>query len=323
MITRTSNLSLVPSWKPSCWSLEASLPWERASYPRCRKSFRETSFFPQLVAWLTQPLSFPESRVFPLIWRSRPSTQVFSTHSPSLVRRSRQLEDQSSCCLPGFPRAPPPHSIECQHWKEGQKRRLRPQRAPDQQWERLVGGLLTPGPTAVHILSGFPESCKGLPFLDTYCVPSSQSDAREQAVHRASRLHSYSPPTPGRAHLPGEAPLVREVVDLTLRKSPTWSWKLTSRPPHPCPPGGQACVHLIWHFPCLMSQLTFLVITQFLGSWGLASPSSVWCRGWTLPPEVINSNAIQLQVHIRVKWGEREAMENGGDWGEWENTCPI
>ena len=84
-------------------------------------------------------------------------------------------------------------------------------------------GLLTPGPTAVHILSGFPESCKGLPFLDTCSVPSSQSDARELAVHRAFRLRSYSPPTPGRAHLPGEAPLLREVVDLALRKSPTWS----------------------------------------------------------------------------------------------------
>ena len=94
-----------------------------------------------------------------------------------------------------------------------------------------------------------PESCKGLPFLDTCSVPSSQSDARELAVHRAFQLHSYRPPTPGKAHLPGEAPLVREVVDLALRKSPTWSWKLTSRSPHPCPLGGQACVHLIWHFP--------------------------------------------------------------------------
>lgn len=38
--------------------------------PKHRKSLRETSFFPQPVAWLTQLLPFPESQVFPLIWTS-------------------------------------------------------------------------------------------------------------------------------------------------------------------------------------------------------------------------------------------------------------
>lgn len=132
------------------------------------------------------------------------------------------------------------------------------------------------------------------------------------------------PPHPRHAHLPGEAPPSKGGGRSSTEEVTNMALKTNLQVPPSLPPGVTSMYTLGMAFPSVsMSQMAFLVLTQFLGSRGLVSPSSVWCRGLTSPPEVINSNAIQLQVHKRAKWGEREAMENGGDRGEWENTCPI
>lgn len=169
------------------------------------------------MAWLTRPLCLSLSHEFFLLFGGVGPPPVFSTHSPSLVRSSRQPERNWShmpflgFLLPQFCR---------RSASEGGTEEETRFRGPTTPAVRKASwALLTPEPTAVHIPSGFQNHIKAsLSWSPALCQAHSQMP--ETCSQGFSVPFLQPPPTPGRPTFL-EAPLVREVVGLALRKSPT------------------------------------------------------------------------------------------------------